>query len=180
MVCLNKGRMGENVDFCRTWTCDFQLSTLMLYLLSQEDHPASTATSSALRTLLSTFYISYRGEDRWSQIYRIWFALFPIPRPCGKPFNTKHGHVQVPRLKLNQWYEVHTTVLAVFLTSGALSKRRFTELVILPYQVVLSIDYKETCRYQISLGSKSARIYFNAIISWKHMQKDSYPWFLFS
>ena len=148
--------MRENVNFCRTQTCDIQLSTLMLYLLSQEDHPTSTATSSALRTLLSTFYISYRGEDRWSKMYRICIALFPIPRPCGKPVNTKHGHVQVPRLKCNPWYESHTTVLAVFLTSGGLSKRRFTELVILPYQVVLSIGYKETCRYQISLGSKSA------------------------
>ena len=31
-------------------------------------------------------------------------------------------------------------------------KRRSTELVILPYQVVLSIGYEETCRYQVSLN----------------------------
>ena len=79
-------------------TFSFSIHQLMLYLLSQEDHLASTATTSALRTLLSTLYTSYRGEDRWCKMYRICIALFPIPRPCRKPVNTKHGHVQVPRI----------------------------------------------------------------------------------
>ena len=39
------------MDFCKIRTCDLQLSTLMFYVLSQEAHPASTATCSALRTL---------------------------------------------------------------------------------------------------------------------------------
>ena len=36
----------EKADFWGTWTSNLQLSTLMLYLLSQEAHPVSTATSS--------------------------------------------------------------------------------------------------------------------------------------
>ena len=33
------------MDFCGTQTCNLQLSTLMLCHLSQEAHPAGTATS---------------------------------------------------------------------------------------------------------------------------------------
>ena len=57
LVCLNKAaffRAGEKVDFCGTWTCNLQLGTLMLYLLSQEAHLVSTTTSSAPITLPST------------------------------------------------------------------------------------------------------------------------------
>ena len=35
----------RKMDFCKTRTCNLQLSTLMLCHLSQEAHPASTATS---------------------------------------------------------------------------------------------------------------------------------------
>ena len=63
-------RVGEKVDFCGTRTCDLQLSTLMLYLLSQEAHPASTATSSAPRTLPSTQILHTLVGCRWLYVTR--------------------------------------------------------------------------------------------------------------
>ena len=77
LVCLNKAaffRVGEKVDFCGTQTRDLQHSTLMLYLLSQEAHLASTATSSSLRTLPSTQCIHNRSSNNKSLVTLLTFS----------------------------------------------------------------------------------------------------------